>query len=113
MRIGGLAAGVFVVGLLTGMAGTAVAREEPSGFDCSAVMAAGMTGQDLSDIMSMMGGSMMGGSMMGGSMMGQGTGPGASMGPDMMGRGMGPDASGMPGALHQRHHPQGSPEASE
>ena len=111
MRIGGLAAGMFVVGLLAGMAGTAVAREEPSAFDCSAVTAAHMTGQDVSDMMSMMGGSM-GGSMMGGSM-GQGTGSGASMGPDMMNRGMGPDALGMPGALHQRHHPQASPEASE
>jgi hypothetical protein len=91
MRIGGLAAGMFGVGLLTGMASTAVA-EEPSEFDCSAVMA-DMSGQGLSDMMSMMGGSM--------------------MGPDTMRGGMGPDGSGMPGALHQRHHPQASPEASE
>jgi hypothetical protein len=30
MRIGGLAAGMFGVGLLTGLAGTAVARTKPS-----------------------------------------------------------------------------------
>ena len=95
MRIGGLAAGMFVVGLLTGLAGTAVARDQTASTDCAATMSEHMAGQDMTD---MMGGSMMGGSMMGG-----------SMGPDMMG----PGASAMPGALHELHHPKASPEAGE
>ncbi|MEX1169109.1 MAG: hypothetical protein WEE50_03095, partial [Chloroflexota bacterium] len=74
MRIGGLAAGMFVVGLLTGLAGTAVARDEATSPECAATMSEHMAGQDMTDMMSMMGGSTMGGamgpSMMGGSMMG-------------------------------------------
>ena len=61
-RIGGLAAGMFAVGVLTGMAGTAVARDPASTSECDAAMAEHMAGQNPT---SMMGGSMMGGSMMG------------------------------------------------
>jgi hypothetical protein len=93
MRIGGLAAGMFVVGLLTGLAGTAVARDQTASTDCAATMSEHMAGQDVTD-------------MMGGSMMGE---FGSSMGPDMMG----PGASAMPGALHELHHPKASPEAGE
>jgi hypothetical protein len=106
MRIGGLAAGMFVVGLMTGLAGTAVARDEAASTDCTAVMSEHMAGQDITNMMSMMGGSMMGGSMMGGSMMGE---LGSPMGPDMMGSG----TSSMPGSQHELHHPKASPEASE
>ena len=60
MRIGGLAAGMFVVGLLTGLAGTTVARDQTASTDCAATMSEHMAGQDMTD---MMGGSMMGGSM--------------------------------------------------
>jgi hypothetical protein len=101
MRIGGLAAGMFVVGLMTGLAGTAVARDEAASTDCTAVMSEHMAGQDITDMMSMMGGSMMGGSMMGEL--------GSPMGPDMMGSG----TSSMPGSQHELHHPKASPEASE
>jgi hypothetical protein len=101
MRIGGLAAGMFVVGLLTGLAGTAVAREGTSAADCTAGMTEHMAGQDPAGIM-------------GGSMMGE---PGSSTGPGMMG----PGASGMPGApemmgpgaQHEQHHRQTSPEVTE
>jgi hypothetical protein len=101
MRIGGLAAGMFVVGLMTGLAGTAVARDEAASTDCTAVMSEHMAGQDITNMMSMMGGSMMGGSMMGEL--------GSPMGPDMMGSG----TSSMPGSQHELHHPKASPEASE
>ena len=84
---------MFAVGLLTGLAGTAVARDAALTSDCSAVMAEHMAGQDIAD---MMGGSMMGGSMMGGSMMGGAAPP-----------------SFMPGPQHDRHHPQVSPEVAE
>jgi hypothetical protein len=90
-RAGGIAAGVFAVGLLTGLAGTAVARDNVAGTDHIALMAEHMSGQDTAGIRSMMGGSMMGGSMMGGSMMGD------------------PDASSMPGSLHEQHHPSATP----
>jgi hypothetical protein len=96
MRIGGLAAGMFVVGLMTGLAGTAVARDEPATTDCTAVMSEHMAGQDFTDMTSMMGGSMMGEL-------------GSPMGPDMMGSG----TSSMPGSQHELHHPKASPEASE
>jgi hypothetical protein len=101
MRIGGLAAGMFVVGLMTGLAGTAVARDEAASTDCTAVMSEHMAGQDITNMMSMMGGSMMGGSMMGEL--------GSPMGPDMMGSG----TSSMLGSQHELHHPKASPEASE
>jgi hypothetical protein len=101
MRIGGLAAGMFVVGLMTGLAGTAVARDEAASTDCTAVMSEHMAGQDITNMMSMMGG----GSMMGGSMMGE---LGSPMGADMMG-----SDTTMPGSLHELHHPKASPEASE
>ncbi len=88
-RVGGIAAGMFAVGLLTGLAGTAVARDETSGTDCPAVMADHMAGQDMTDMSSMMGG---------------------AMGPGMMGPGMmGPDAWGMPWGLHELHHPSTTP----
>ncbi len=93
-RVGGIAAGMFAVGLLTGLAGTAVARDETSGTDCPAVMADHMAGQDMTDMTSMMGGSMMGGAMTGG-----------AIGPGMMG----PDAWGMPWGLHELHHPSTTP----
>jgi len=95
MHIGGLAAGMFVVGLMTGLAGTAVARDEAASTDCTAVMSEHMAGQDMTNVMgdSMMGDSMMGDSMMGDSMMGSGT--------------------SMPGSQHDLHHPKASPEASE
>ena len=96
-RVGGLAAGMFAVGVLTGLAGTAVARDAAPTSDCPANMSEHMAGQDLTD---MMGGSMMGGSMMGGSMMGQ---PGGSMDPDSMG----------PGGQHGQHHPKASAEVPE
>jgi hypothetical protein len=96
MRIGGLAAGMFVVGLMTGLAGTAVARDEAASTDCTAVMSEHMAGQDITNMMSMMGGSMMGEL-------------GSPMGPDMMGSGTSP----MPGSQHELHHPKASPEASE
>ena len=102
MHIGGLAAGMFVVGLMTGLAGTAVARDEAASTDCTAVMSEHMAGQDMTN---MMGDSMMGDSMMGGSMLGE---PGSPMGPDMMGSG-----TSMPGSQHDLHHPKASPEASE
>ena len=85
MHIGGLAAGMFVVGLMTGLAGTAVARDEAASTDCTAVMSEHMAGQDMTN--------MMGDSMMGDSMMGSGT--------------------SMPGSQHDLHHPKASPEASE
>ncbi len=98
-RVGGIAAGMFAVGLLTGLAGTAVARDETTGKDCPAVMADHMAGQDMTDMTSMMGGSMMGPGMMGG-----------AMGPGMMGPGMmGPDAWGMPWGRHELHHPSTTP----
>jgi len=92
-RVGGIAAGMFAVGLLTGLAGTAVARDGTPGADCPAVMAGHMTGQDMTGMTSMMGGSMMGG----------------SMGPEMMG----PDASGMPWSRHELHHPSTTPEVTQ
>jgi hypothetical protein len=98
-RVGGIAAGMFAVGLLTGLAGTAVARDGTPAANCAAVMADHMTGQDMTGMASMMGGSMMGGSMMGGSMMS------GSMGPGMMG----PDAPGMPWSQHELHHPSTTP----
>ena len=85
MHIGGLAAGMFVVGLMTGLAGTAVARDEAASTDCTAVMSEHMAGQDMTNVM--------GDSMMGDSMMGSGT--------------------SMPGSQHDLHHPKASPEASE
>ena len=97
-RVGGIAAGMFTVGLLTGLAGTAVARDEASGTDCPAVMVDHMSGQDMTGMTSMMGGSMMGDSIMGG-----------SMGPGMMD----PDASGMPWSQHELHHPSTTPEVTK
>ena len=91
-RVGGLAAGMFAVGVLTGLAGTAVARDAAPTSDCPADMSEHMAGQDMSN--------MMGGLMMGGSMMGQ---PGASMDPDSMG----------PGGQHGQHHPKASAEVPE
>ena len=87
-RVGGIAAGMFAVGLLTGLAGTAVARDETSGTDCPAVMADHMAGQDMTDMTAMMGG---------------------SMSPGMMD----PDASGTPWSRHELHHPSTTPEVAE
>lgn len=84
-RVGGLAAGMFAVGLLTGSAGTAVARDAASTSDCAADMAEHMAGQDMTDMLSMMGGSMMGGAA----------------------------HSFMPGAQHECVHPQVSPKGAE
>jgi hypothetical protein len=83
-RAGGIAVGMFAVGLLTGLAGTAVASEEATATDCSGAMAEHMSGQDMADMMSRMGG-WMGPGMMGPGMMGDQNG---SMGPGMMGPGM-------------------------
>jgi hypothetical protein len=84
--IGGIAAGAFAIGLLTGVAGTIVVRDAATPDpDFAAVMADHMDGVGM-------------GSMMAGSMMG----PGSSFGPGMMN---GPAASSMPGSLHDQHHP--------
>lgn len=94
VRVGGLIAGVFAVGLLTGLASTVVASDRNAAGDCAA-MAEQMTGQGMPDMNPMMGGSMMSGSM---------AGPDASMGP------AGPGVSAMPGDRHELHHPAASPE---
>jgi hypothetical protein len=121
MRIGGLAAGMLVVGLLIGLAGTAVARDVDTDTEWAALMADHMADQDMTQMMSMMGGSMMGGA--GGAMMGGASGSvmGGSMGPEMMGPGAPampgasgmPGNSGMPGGQHEQHHPKASPEAAK
>lgn len=84
--IGGIAAGAFAIGLLTGVAGAIVVRDATTpDADFAAVMA------DHMDDVGM-------GSMMAGSMMGTGS----PFGPGMM---SGPGASFMPGSLHDQHHP--------
>lgn len=99
---GGIAAATFALGILTGAAGTVIARDVAPSSDLTAVMAEHMNGQGMAGMTSMMGGSMMsGGSMMGG--------PNASMGPEMMG----PGASEMPGGQHDQHHATPTPEASK
>jgi hypothetical protein len=90
MKIGGIAAGMFAAGLLAGLAGTAVARDTASTADCTAIMAEHMSGQDMSAMMSMMGGA---GSMMGGA--------GSMMG-----------GAGMPSNQHWLHHPAATPGTS-
>jgi hypothetical protein len=90
-RVAGIAAAMLAVGLIVGMAGTAIAHEGATAADCARVMAEHMDGQSMADHMN---GQAMGdmSSMMGG---------GGSM--------MGPGAAGMPGSLHQLHHPQATP----
>ena len=106
IRLGGVAAGLFAAGLVTGLAGTAIARDGvTSTTDCDAHMAGSGLGAGMTEMMSMMGGSMMGGSMMGD--------PGASMGPGMMGGDSGPGGPLMPGSQHEQHHPQATPETLE
>ena len=84
--VGGIAAATFAIGILTGAAGTIVARDASTPqTDVAAVMADHMDDQGM-------------GSMMSGSMMG----PGSSFGPGMM---SGPAASSMPGNQHDLHHP--------
>jgi hypothetical protein len=62
MRLGGLAAGLFAAGMLTGFAGTAVARDGASTDGCDARMAEHAVGDGMADTMSMMrAGPMMGG----------------------------------------------------
>jgi hypothetical protein len=100
-RVGGIAAGTFAVGLLTGLAGTAVARDGAAGLDCTAVMAEHMNVQGMTGMSSMMSSSTMGGSMMGG--------PNAFACHDTMG----PDAGSMSGNQHQLHHPAATPEPSK
>jgi len=94
-RIGGIAAAVFVLGILTGAAGTIVVRDATTPeTNLAAVMADHMA---TAGTASMMGS----GAMMSGSMMGSGS----SFGPGMM---SGPGASFMPGSLHEQHHPAAS-----
>jgi hypothetical protein len=93
--VGGLAAAMLAVGILTGAAGTIVIRDAttPSA-DVAAVMADHMDGAVTA--------SMMAGGMMSGSMM--------DAGPGMM---SGPGPSPMPGSLHDRHHPAASQEGAK
>lgn len=96
---GGIAAAAFAIGILTGAAGTIVARDATSpDANPAAVMANHMGNQGM--------GSMVSGGMMSGSMMG----PGSSFGP---GRMSGPDASSMPGSLHDQHHPAASQDGAK
>lgn len=92
--VGGIAAATLALGVVTGAAGTIIARDAttpPSDF--AAIMADHMTGAGM-------------GSMMSGSMMR----PGSSFGPGMMG---GPAVSSMPGGQHDLHHPAASPDGSK
>lgn len=87
--VGGIAAATFAIGILTGAAGTIVARDATTtDTNFAAVMADHMDGVGTASMMSMMSGSMMG--------------PGSSFGPGMM---TGPAASSMPGSIHDQHHP--------
>jgi hypothetical protein len=99
IRLGGLAAGLFAAGLLTGLAGTAIARDATATAQCDAHVAMSGFRHDMTGMMSMMGG---------GSMMGA---PNASMGPDQMG-GVG-SGGPMPGGQHEAHHPQASSGTAE
>jgi hypothetical protein len=93
-RVGGIAAATFALGILTGAAGTIVARDATTPrSDFVAVMADHMDDQDM-------------GSMMSGSMMG----PGFSFGPGMMSA---PAGSIMPGGLHDQHHPTAIPDGAK
>jgi hypothetical protein len=97
--VGGIAAATFAIGILTGAAGTIVARDATTPrTDFAAVMADHM--DDVSTA------SMMSGGMMSGSMMG----PGSSFGPGMT---TGPVASAMPGSLHDQHHPAASQDGAK
>lgn len=88
--VGGIAAATFAIGILTGAAGTIVARDASTPqTNLAAVMADHMGGASTA-------------SMMSGSIMGAG--------PGMM---SGPAASFMPGSLHDQHHPAASPDGAE
>jgi hypothetical protein len=91
--VGGLAAAMFAVGILTGAAGMIVIRDAAK-TDSAAVMADHMDG---ATNVSMMSGGMMSGSMM-------------DAEPGMM---SGPAASSMPGSLHDQHHPAASPDGAK
>lgn len=106
--VGGIAAAAFALGIFSGAAATAVARDDTNETNCTAAMAGHMDGQAMAGMMSMMGGSMIGGSD--GSMMGGQMGsPDTSMGPEMLG----PEASAMPGGQHELHHASPKPGGSK
>jgi hypothetical protein len=109
--VGGIAAATFAIGILTGAAGTIVARDASTPqTNFAAVMADHMGDQGTGSMMGTGAGSMMGtgaGSMMSGSMMvPSGTGmmnPGSSITSD---------ASSLPDGGHDSHHPAASPEGT-
>jgi hypothetical protein len=114
--VGGIAAGAFAVGILTGAAGTIVARDASTPqTNFAAVMADHMGGQGTGSMMGTGIGSMMGpdssvpgtNGMMSGSMM-------VPSGPGMMspGSSITPDASSLPDGGHDSHHPVASPEGT-
>lgn len=123
--VGGIAAATFAIGILTGAAGTIVARDATtSQTDVAAVMADHMGGQATGSTMGSTSGAGMG-SMMSGSMMGpdssvpgmNGMMSGSMMvpsGPAMMnpGSSITPDASALPEGGHDSHHPAASPEGT-
>jgi hypothetical protein len=80
---GAIGAAAFALGILTGVAGTIVARDPAPGATFATVMAEHMSGRGTAGMMSMMGGW------------------------------MGPGVSGMPWGLHEQHHPAATPEASK
>jgi hypothetical protein len=120
--VGGIAAATFAIGILTGAAGTIVARDASTpqanfAADMADHMGTGSTASMMGTGMgSMMSGSMMGPTssvpdmdgMMSGSMMVP-SGPG-TMSP---GSSLSPDASPMPGGLHDSHHPTASPDGAK
>ena len=86
--VGGIAAATFAIGILTGAAGTIVARDATtSRSDFVAVMADHMDDQDMGSMMS-----------------------GSTFGPGMM---RGPAGSIMPGSLHDQHHPTAIPDGAK
>ena len=127
--VGGIAAATFAIGILTGAAGTIVARDASTPqTNFGAVMADHMGDQGTGSMMGTGAGSMMGtgaGSMMSGSMMGStssvpdmdGMMSGSMMVPSgagMMNPGSSimPDASSLPDGGHDSHHPAASPEGT-
>ena len=101
--VGGIAAATFAIGILTGAAGTIVARDASTPqTDVAAVMADHMGDQGTGSMMGTGAGSMMSGSMT----VPSGTGmmnPGSSITPD---------ASSLPDGGHDSHHPAASPEGT-
>lgn len=118
---GGIAAATFAIGILTGAAGTIVARDASTPqTNFAAVTADHMGGQGTGSMMGTGIGSMMLGSMMGadssvpdmdGMMSGSIMVP---SGPGMMspGSSLSPGASSLPDSGHDSHHPAASPDGA-